>query len=515
MINKTSGLVRLSEHCGRPSVAEGGCRGAGNSPSPQVGPVPQSEVLVWIARYYQRFLIAAEVIADSTAIATAVIAAPLILPAGQAGLSFIQTTPLTALVIAILGIAIFERLGLYRQQVSLMNLIEIRKIIRAVFFLYLLLVVHLYFLGKGYPDETLGSAAILTLVFTLIERMAFFKLLQYLHLQGFNVRHILIVGAGEEGRLLCQSLHQSPKLGYRVAAFIDEDRQQLAKARDLFGGGRSGRDRLFCDNAALVDKIVDSLEIDEIFISNPLYGDTVYDLIKLTNLGREKQIKIHFLPILRGYSTGQVEIDNINGIPIVSYRALPVSTADQISKRLFDLGLVLLFLPLLLPLCAGIALMIRWDSKGPVFFRQERVGKDGVRFAMYKFRSMHAETPSYGKSPQSSADPRITRLGGFLRKTSLDELPQIINVIRGEMSLVGPRPEMPFIVDNEYTDLHHQRHRVKPGITGVWQISADRTREIHENISYDLFYVENRSLLLDIIILVRTVIFALISMRTY
>ena len=128
---------------------------------------------------------------------------------------------------------------------------------------------------------------------------------------------------------------------------------------------------------------------------------------------------------------------------------------------------------------------------------------------------MHVDTPHYANSPKTAQDPRITRIGKFLRKTSLDELPQLFNVIRGEMSLVGPRPEMPFIVDNEYNDLIRERLRVKPGVTGVWQISGDRTREIHENISYDLFYIENRSLLLDTIILIRTLLFGIMAMRTH
>jgi len=160
-----------------------------------------------------------------------------------------------------------------------------------------------------------------------------------------------------------------------------------------------------------------------------------------------------------------------------------------------------------------VAALIRIDSAGPVLFRQTRVGEKGRTFRILKFRTMHADSPAYMDSPCSPMDPRITTVGRFLRRTSLDELPQLINVIRGDMSLVGPRPEMPYVVAG-YNELQRERLSVRPGITGLWQISADRERPIHENISYDIYYIKNRSLLLDLAILVRTALFALASRRT-
>ena len=148
------------------------------------------------------------------------------------------------------------------------------------------------------------------------------------------------------------------------------------------------------------------------------------------------------------------------------------------------------------------------DSPGPVFFTHERVGKAGKPFRLYKFRTMQVETNQYEVSPLSPDDPRITRIGRFLRKTSLDELPQIINVLKGEMSLVGPRPEMPFIVAT-YDDIHKARLAVLPGITGLWQLSADRRKPIHENMDYDLYYIKNMSFFLDITILINTLFFAI------
>ena len=139
------------------------------------------------------------------------------------------------------------------------------------------------------------------------------------------------------------------------------------------------------------------------------------------------------------------------------------------------------------PLAAVLALLVKFNSRGPVLFRQERVGRQGQLFTMYKFRSMYVEAPQYGYSPTAERDPRITPVGRLLRRTSLDEIPQLINVVLGQMSLVGPRPEMPFIVE-QYTHLQQQRLAVKPGITGLWQISADRKFLIHKNLEYDLYY---------------------------
>jgi lipopolysaccharide/colanic/teichoic acid biosynthesis glycosyltransferase len=159
---------------------------------------------------------------------------------------------------------------------------------------------------------------------------------------------------------------------------------------------------------------------------------------------------------------------------------------------------------LLSPVFILLALLVKLNSKGPVIFLQKRVGLNGKRFLFYKFRSMYMDAPVYAVTPQSGRDTRITPIGRFLRRTSLDELPQLWSVFKGQMSLVGPRPEMPFIVA-KYNDLQRQRLNVKPGITGLWQISADRKNAIHENMDYDIYYINNQSFLLDVVILLRTV----------
>jgi lipopolysaccharide/colanic/teichoic acid biosynthesis glycosyltransferase len=203
--------------------------------------------------------------------------------------------------------------------------------------------------------------------------------------------------------------------------------------------------------------------------------------------------------------TESMDVDGLSLTPMLeSFERRPYSVA----KRMVDLIGSSLLLVLFAPLFFLIALFIKLDSRGPVLFVQDRVGRNGELFKMYKFRSMHKGTPQYELSPTTPFDPRITRIGRFLRRCSLDELPQLMNVFLGDMSLVGPRPEMPFIVQI-YTSEQRQRLQVIPGITGLWQLSADRAFLIHENIQYDLYYIRNRGFFMDVAILIHTLFFAM------
>ena len=175
------------------------------------------------------------------------------------------------------------------------------------------------------------------------------------------------------------------------------------------------------------------------------------------------------------------------------------------AKRIGDITASIVLLILLLPPLLLLAALVRLDSPGPAFFRQRRVGKDGREFMLWKFRSMHVDVSRYSPSPTTDFDLRLTRFGRLIRRVSLDELPQLFNVLKGEMSLVGPRPEMPFIVDR-YTALERRRLTVKPGLTGLWQVSPARAFPIHKNLQYDLHYIQHQNLVLDGAILLRTIV---------
>lgn len=179
----------------------------------------------------------------------------------------------------------------------------------------------------------------------------------------------------------------------------------------------------------------------------------------------------------------------------------------RVTKRLIDIVCSALLIGFSLPVWAILAILIRLESKGPIFFHQTRIGHNGRPFEIYKFRSMKVDAPKYARSPDEHNDPRITRVGRFLRKTSFDEVPQLINVLKGDMSLVGPRPEMPFITA-EYGPQEATRLTVPQGITGLWQLSADRRYAIHQSLEYDLYYIQNRTVLMDFAILLHTLVYA-------
>ncbi len=234
----------------------------------------------------------------------------------------------------------------------------------------------------------------------------------------------------------------------------------------------------------------------------------VTDLSSILQTAKGAGVRVAFLsgPVLLDWErTEGIDIDSLR---LVSVMDTGLARHHVIFKRAIDLALSIPILALSFPLFLLIALLIKLDSPGPALFVQERSGLHGRIFNMYKFRSMHVDVPRYALSPTTSCDHRITRIGRFLRMTSLDELPQLLNVLRGNMSLVGPRPEMPFIVE-QYNAVHRQRLHVMPGITGLWQLSADRDRQIHENLHYDLYYIRNCSISIDLAILVHTLFFAM------
>ncbi len=194
------------------------------------------------------------------------------------------------------------------------------------------------------------------------------------------------------------------------------------------------------------------------------------------------------------------QIVAVHGFPLLVRLERGAIGLRRLAKRLFDVVFALLVCLLTLPILLLVAVAIKLSSEGPVFFVQRRVGKDGKEFLMFKFRTMHATTEQYADKPATEGDPRITRFGRLLRKTGIDELPQLLNVLRGEMSFVGPRPEMPFKVA-DYTPLERERLKAIPGITGLWQINVHRSREIHKTLEYDLYYIEHQSFLLDLVII--------------
>lgn len=319
-------------------------------------------------------------------------------------------------------------------------------------------------------------------------------------------RKVVILGAGAEARRIFSILSKSPDLGLQPIAFIVEDQQAVDSV--IYGHDYHFRESAPVFSERLTHELLTRLEAGEIYVADPFVTDRRVG--ELVSLGLEHSIPISFIGSKhhpRGAGPGGVRfLDDLHVTSsMVEERSDPLYS---LSKRAFDIvvsGLLLLFTA---PLWAVVAVWIKRSSPGPVFFRQVRVARQGKPFEILKFRSMYVTAPRYGLSPESSSDPRVTKAGRFLRRTSLDELPQLLNVFKGDMSLVGPRPEMPFIV-RDYTRLEHQRLLVPQGITGFWQLSADRKFAIHERIEYDLYYLEQKNFFFDLAILVHTAFFAM------
>jgi exopolysaccharide biosynthesis polyprenyl glycosylphosphotransferase len=384
--------------------------------------------------------------------------------------------------------------GLYQPQRSLMNVREFELILMTwgkacLFTLGIMFLAHQLYFSRG----IFVLSWVCMLAFMLVQRYGFFKFNNYLRRKGFVETTALIYGAGVVGRKLMEKFKQSPKLGYHVAGFIDDNGALAGKAvlgAPVLGDFTNLRDTIRATGAT------------KLFIALPQVPSKV--VVDILNVCRETGCEFQIVPSLYDIVIQRVKITEVEGIPLIGMTEPKYSFKTQVAKRIFDLFAATAMLVMLSPLLLLLAFLVKVSSKGPIFFVQKRVGQHGKRFRFFKFRSMYVDTPVYAVTPQSGRDPRITPIGRFLRRSSLDELPQLFNVILGDMSLVGPRPEMPFIV-SQYNDLHKQRLNVKPGITGLWQISADRKIAIHENMDYDMYYINNQSFLLDMVILAKTV----------
>ena len=314
-------------------------------------------------------------------------------------------------------------------------------------------------------------------------------------------RRVLIVGAGLVGRELQEQIQQSASLGLSVVGFLDDDFDKRSDGAGIIGP------------ISAVQEVVSAHNVDDVVIALP---QRAYRLMaRLVEELHSLPVKVWVIPDYFRLALHKASIDEFAGIPLLDLRAPALNDYQRLVKRAFDICVTLLILPLILPLLGLIAVAIRLQGPGRVLLRQERAGENGRIFEMLKFRTMlpGAETLQHlverydedGALVHKQADdPRVTRLGRLLRRASLDELPQLFNVLKGEMSLVGPRPELPYLVAR-YEPWQRQRFAVPQGITGWWQIHGRSDRPMHLNTESDLYYVQNHSLLLDIYILFKTV----------
>jgi len=325
----------------------------------------------------------------------------------------------------------------------------------------------------------------------------FIKILaRQLQARGIGISRIAVIGFNRTVQTFIDRIQSRQDLGYEFVGIIAGQTSLLS----------IGQHRLLGETSDILNIIVKH-RIDELFIASPAISHE--EILRIIHYCEGRSVKFRIILDLYEIMVGKVKIGAIDGIPIVGLKELPLQGWRRFVKRLMDIIISLIVLVVLSPIMFIIALVIKVDSEGPVFFLQERVGRDGKSFIMYKFRSMRQNAEKgIGHRWAAKNDPRRTAVGAFLRKWSLDELPQLFNVLRGDMSLVGPRPEMSGLIQDFSESIPHylERHKVKSGMTGWAQINGLRgNTSLEERIKYDLYYIENWSLGFDIKILLRTI----------
>jgi putative colanic acid biosynthesis UDP-glucose lipid carrier transferase len=394
--------------------------------------------------------------------------------------------------------AIFPAFRLYEPQRGAGLAEEMRRLLFAWLLIGALAGGSLFATKSGIGFSRVWVTAWLTsgLLTTALLRISIRVTLRTLRRRGLNQRHVAIVGAGELGRTVMSRLALSPWAGFKVRGFYDDDPTKDSVA--------TGAPVFVTDERLAAD--VQGGGIDQVWIALPLRAET--RIREILTMLREHSVEVRFVPDIYGFHLLNHSVTEVAGLPVISLTETPMSGTNRLVKAAEDYALALVFITLTSPLLLLIALGVKLSSPGPVFYRQERVTWNGQRFHMLKFRTMptDAEAAS-GPVWARQGERRATPFGALLRRTSLDELPQFINVLRGEMSLVGPRPERPEFVARFRQQIpgYMQKHLVKAGITGWAQVNDLRgDSDLTQRIQYDLYYIDNWSLWFDLRILVLT-----------
>jgi exopolysaccharide biosynthesis polyprenyl glycosylphosphotransferase len=383
--------------------------------------------------------------------------------------------------------------GIYRSRRTHTAVDELSKLLRgAALGLFVIAAIGFFFKELAFARLVVLTSAGMSLVLQGASRMFFHRLERRLRRSGSLDMRVLIVGTGVPAIRLLQKLQDHPEDGFRVVGLLDDAPEPPEK--DVAGHPVLGR----IDD---LREVAIAHRVEEIFIALPSMGHTrmLSLVLACEDLGITFRVATNLFEVL----TAGTQLDLIDDLPLVRLGLERVHPLYEPCKRVFDLVCASAGLVLAAPILAWAALRL-WRSGQSPWFVHERIGRDGRPFRMYKLRTLRDDVGVYEEAPRGASDPRITRYGRWLRATSIDELPQLWNVVRGEMSIVGPRPEMPFVVER-YDAWQRRRLAVKPGITGLWQILGRKDLPMHENLQYDFYYIRNRSLALDASILLRTV----------
>jgi exopolysaccharide biosynthesis polyprenyl glycosylphosphotransferase len=365
--------------------------------------------------------------------------------------------------------------------------------------------VFLTFLLKvaTYRSWVLTTWGVSTLA-VLATRFTYRHILRAMRRSGVLTSRLLIVGAGRDGLDLCRSINKARHLGFQVVGFLDDTRP--------LGPTTAGLPEVVGDSSDIRGTVLAG-KVDAVLVAGGSVATDTAERVYRDLQGLD--VDLHLSTGLLGVAANRVAVQRFGDAPVLGLRRVELTGFQQMLKRGFDLVVATLLLLLLSPVLLACTIAVKLSSPGPVLFRQLRVGQDGREFLIHKFRSMvvDAEQRLEHLKDRNEADgllfklrhdPRVTRVGRVLRAWSLDELPQLFDVVRGDMSLVGPRPPVPSEVAN-YDTWIRNRLRVKPGLTGLWQVSGRHELSFEDYVRHDLFYVENWSLFMDLFIVLKTI----------
>jgi exopolysaccharide biosynthesis polyprenyl glycosylphosphotransferase len=394
---------------------------------------------------------------------------------------------------------LFKLHGLYRFRLNLSLLEVLPAIITAVTeaSMVLLAITMFIFPVVHYSRNIIVISWVSTILCVSIARLLIYILQRFGRSHGWYVKNTLVLGAGKVGISCADKLRRNPDLGLRFVGFLDESPSESA--------AESGSYLVFNDYGKL-EEVLAQHHIQHMVVG--FSKDRHDTIVELMERCRPYNVEFTMVPRLYEIFSDSVGVEHIRGLPVLGLKRSSITGLQGFVKRTMDIVISLVVLIVLTPLLAIVAVAIKLDSPGPVFYRQVRLGKNDKPFEIFKFRSMRRDAEKDKPGWSTAGDVRRTRVGRIIRPLGVDELPQLINVIKGEMSLVGPRPERPEHVQRFEEEIHayKSRHRVRPGLTGWAQINGLRgDTDIAERVEHDIYYIENWNPWLDIKILLKTI----------
>lgn len=420
---------------------------------------------------------------------------------------------------------VFRRFGLYRPMRGSSRLREVWALIRAnAFAVLLFLAVTYLFREKSVPFSRLVFLIFwaLSTSLTIAARTGIRQLLRNMRKRGYNLRYVLIVGAGALAAKVARRIRSHPEFGIQlIGCLANEAQVEARKVGNASSMSTSSvapveRGLRIIGSYADLPKLLEQGGIDQVVVALSLADhDRIEGVIE--SIG-DSMVDVKVVPDFHQFIKLGSLIEEFDGLPVMSLASTPLHGFNRVAKRIFDVLTGTTFLILSLPVMGLAALLVKLSSRGPVFYSQERVGLDGRSFRIYKFRTMRTDAEVHGARFAVQGDPRVTFIGQWLRRLSIDELPQLINVIRGEMSLVGPRPERPVFISEFRRRIpdYMLRHKVQAGMTGWAQVNGWRgNTSIERRIEHDLYYIENWSLSFDLKIIGMTLIHSFRDRNAY